>query len=214
MRAPIYFLAFLLFSAPVYSGQTVVPALAEESEVNDIPFNTALIFMNCLKHPALCLDDEAYVNDIPFNTKKIALEEQFDNMVSAMEEADVDDIPFSTEKIANQASLKEMVSSLDEANVNDIPFDTGQLASDYLAGQAFASWYDESNVDDEIYCNTAVLKNRSKKSCKNFLARELEGIHTISLTEMEVKNLMFKYPSYLQEVKPSLKEIDFFSIAD
>lgn len=85
--------------------------MPEESYVNDIPFNTALISAFSFRESALngCLqaDDEAYVDDIPFDTRAVA-EKQFYNLsvvpeLTLSDEPYADDIPFNTAEVAKSS---------------------------------------------------------------------------------------------------------------
>jgi hypothetical protein len=99
-----------------YNAATSVEFFFEEEEyINDIPFNTRCVSMQCKYQKALKVDfhlnEEAYVDDIPFNTERIAeeslMEEAMNKTYEFEEEAYVDDIPFSTYAIAKKHNYKE-----------------------------------------------------------------------------------------------------------
>ncbi len=83
----------------------VITPLAEESYIDDIPFNTEHIFDSLLDATItqeFGLSEEDYIQDIPFDTKEVidsaadALTHDFD----LEDESYINDIPFSTEAIA------------------------------------------------------------------------------------------------------------------
>lgn len=80
--------------------------LNEEAQVNDIPFNTALISNEVktalLMNSAFEMTEEEYVDDIPFNTAAVVENSQAETSEFKMEdEGYVNDIPFNTSQIVN-----------------------------------------------------------------------------------------------------------------
>lgn len=87
------------------------PVIAEEANVNDIPFNTWEIAVEAiLGGDEVRLEEESYVDDIPFDTRKVVLDLLLDQIEDASEETNIDDIPFDTEKIM----FDEMTARLTE----------------------------------------------------------------------------------------------------
>jgi len=82
-------------------------------------------------------EEEAYINDIPFNTEDLALECKYQHAIAIeynfADEAYIEDIPFNTECVTADCKYKKaikVVFSFDEENyINDIPFADGNLSS-------------------------------------------------------------------------------------
>jgi hypothetical protein len=184
MRTPIYFLALLLLTAPVFGNTSNIPALREESEVNDIPFNTELIFLNHILS-AYSLREEPYVDDIPFNTEKIAYQAMLDNVTKNHEESYVADIPFSTEMVA----------------------------SNYKADHAFVNYYEELPVCD-FSMITVCYKDCTKRFSYPFFTRKISKVKILDANSLQIENLELKYPAYLELVRPSAKDVDIISTAE
>jgi len=81
----------------------------EEAYIDDIPFDTECISINCIYQKAIAetfeFEEEAYVDDIPFATDSIALNSDFE----FEDESYIDDIPFSTKKIAKHNNRNHYV---------------------------------------------------------------------------------------------------------
>lgn len=77
-------------------------------------------------------DDEVYINDIPFRTECISVECLYEKAIAENyefeEEAFIEDIPFNTECITEhcqyQKALNQVFDFEDESYIDDIPFDT------------------------------------------------------------------------------------------
>lgn len=75
-------------------------------------------------------EEEVYINDIPFNTEDVALECKYQHAVAIeynfADEAYIEDIPFNTECVtANckyQKAIKVLFSFDEETYIDDIPF--------------------------------------------------------------------------------------------
>jgi len=98
------------------------PVIAEEANVNDIPFNTWEIAVEAiLGGDELRLEEEAYVDDIPFDTRKIALDYLLDQIEDASQETSINDIPFDTEKIMYDELTARMTEQYrKEENAGDL----------------------------------------------------------------------------------------------
>lgn len=102
----------------------------EEAYINDIPFNTEVVYLN------LMMEEEAYINDIPFSTQKIAeavlIQNSVPEYVDMEEEAYIDDIPFSTSTVVAQLNYEKSTQVVynfnDEEYIDDIPFNTIEVA--------------------------------------------------------------------------------------
>lgn len=102
----------IIFSATLgislFAGNTITSTkLAEESLINDIPFNTAEIYKSEMlnkKVNNLKLNDEHLVDDIPFNTEKIFTVSQIEKSSKLVlkEEELVNDIPFNTAEVVKR----------------------------------------------------------------------------------------------------------------
>ncbi len=81
----------------------------EEAYINDIPFDTECVSINCIYQKAIAetfeFEEEAYVDDIPFATDSIALNCEFE----FEDESYIDDIPFNTNKIAKHNNRNHFV---------------------------------------------------------------------------------------------------------
>lgn len=81
----------------------------DEAYINDIPFNTECVSVNCRYKKAMAvvfeMEDEKYIDDIPFNTEYV-VEIIDSNTVDFETDAYIDDIPFNTQKIATRAEIK------------------------------------------------------------------------------------------------------------
>lgn len=184
MKTPIYFLALLLLTAPVFGNTSKLPALREEMEVQDIPFSTELIFMNYLLS-AFNFDEEQYVDDIPFNTESIAFEARFNQMVKANEESYIADIPFDTEVITNN----------------------------FKADHAFADYYEEPQTNDVIIV-TVYDKNCSKRYSYAHFTKRIPRVNILKANSLQIKNLQYKYPAYLEFAKPIVRDAEIISTAE
>ena len=82
--------------------------IEEENYINDIPFSTECVTVNCRYEKAMSvvfeLDEELYVDDIPFNTEKIVENSNIENF-NLEEEAYIDDIPFNTGKVVEKTDF-------------------------------------------------------------------------------------------------------------
>jgi len=84
--------------------------LRDEAYIDDIPFNTELIFdsvmrlNNNLSTPEMT--EESYINDIPFDTETVVESYRSDSALEVRfrieDEKPVDDIPFNTREIASR----------------------------------------------------------------------------------------------------------------
>lgn len=93
--------------------------------------DTLAVNVSTLSLPAV--EEESYVNDIPFDTRSIALESLYMNLEKPEDEAYVDDIPFETNKIAANYSTGLMnIQAEEESYIDDIPFNTEKIAKKYL----------------------------------------------------------------------------------
>lgn len=134
MRTKIYTIAlitltivtntFMAFASPV--------VFEEEAYIDDIPFNTHIIFENLTLENTFGFGFEEYIDDIPFDTFEIAsktdsISPDFDN------EPVIDDIPFSTNKVVAELKYADALQIdfdfEEEAYVDDIPFNTELIAS-------------------------------------------------------------------------------------
>ena len=81
----------------------------EEAYIEDIPFDTKCVSINCIYQKAIAeifeFEEEAYVDDIPFATDSIALSCEFE----FEDESYIDDIPFNTNKIAKHNNRNHFV---------------------------------------------------------------------------------------------------------
>ena len=202
MKTPIYFLALLLLTAPVFGNSSKLPALREESEVNDIPFSTELIFLNYLLS-ACTLDEELYVDDIPFNTESIAYQARLDNIISEHQESYVADIPFETAAVVANIAIAQP----EESYVNDIPFSTEVIASDFNADHVFVEYYEEPPVYDFAVI-TVCIKDCTKKFSYPYFTKKLSKVKTLKASSLQIENLELKYPVYLEFARPSACEIE------
>lgn len=80
------------------------------------------------------INEEAQVNDIPFNTALISNEARFAELMNAefemADEGSVDDIPFDTAAILESTKAEKSVFRMQEEGfVNDIPFNTFQVVN-------------------------------------------------------------------------------------
>jgi len=93
--------------------------------------DTLAVNVSTLSLPAV--EDESYVNDIPFDTRSIALESLYMNLEKPEDEAYVDDIPFETNKVvAEHYNGLLKIQPEEESYIDDIPFNTGKIAKNYL----------------------------------------------------------------------------------
>lgn len=75
------------------------------------------------------LEEEAYINDIPFSTEDIALECKYQHAITVeynfSEEAYIEDIPFDTECVTAECKYRKAIKVIfsfdDEAYIDDIP---------------------------------------------------------------------------------------------
>lgn len=79
------------------------------------------------------IEEESYINDIPFDTEAVALNSLFMNLVRPDEEAYINDIPMDTEEISTLFGYSALnIRPDDEAYINDIPFDTAEVVKNFL----------------------------------------------------------------------------------
>ncbi|HLN53463.1 MAG TPA: hypothetical protein VK212_07115 [Lentimicrobium sp.] len=79
------------------------------------------------------VEDESYINDIPFDTEAIAIKSLFMNLERPEDEAYVNDIPFNTaEVVANYNFLTNNIQPDEEEYIDDIPFNTADVVEDYI----------------------------------------------------------------------------------
>lgn len=125
MKTKITFaiLSLLLNTVLLAGGKISAAATGED---------TLSITSHSVNLPAI--EDESYINDIPFDTEAIALTSLFSNMVRPEEEAYINDIPFKTEEVAATYNfMKNMIQPEEEAYVDDIPFNTAEIVDTYIA---------------------------------------------------------------------------------
>lgn len=122
MKTKIYISALTSLFAILFTAQSFASEynFKEENYINDIPFNTELLFHSFMS-PEFNFEEEAFINDIPFNT---ALLVNFE-----MEESYIDDIPFSTNEIVAAESTQKDFQMDEEAFIDDIPFNTETIAN-------------------------------------------------------------------------------------
>jgi len=104
----------LIMTMGIFANTTTF-IMAEEAYINDIPFDTGEIKVNCLYNRAMAenfeMEEESYIDDIPFNTVSIAVNKLSLNAMSTEfdlpEENYIDDIPFSTKRVANNLICKK-----------------------------------------------------------------------------------------------------------
>lgn len=161
-------ISFLSMMNPLEAGiNSASFVLSDESYVNDIPFNTAVIARSAYSISALSnrkLTDESFVNDIPFNTGEIAqsaISYAANNSTNLTEESYVDDIPFNTNAIAlayqaEQSSIAANTLTDTEEYIDDIPFNTALIANDQLA------LMNEEGYIDDIPFSTGLLASQYK----------------------------------------------------
>jgi hypothetical protein len=118
------------------NASNFLPAFAEEAYIDDIPFDTELIFEK-LTMPEFDFEEEAYINDIPaelYCTTPDCMYEKATSIVfETSEEGYIDDLPFNTEKIANEYQF-DTALNMDfemeaEKYIDDIPFSTALVSS-------------------------------------------------------------------------------------
>ena len=105
-------LSFLM-SLGLFANSNIF-VMEEEAYINDIPFSTAEVSINCLYEMALAedfeMEEESYIDDIPFNTECISINCKYLKAVNVQfdlpEENYIDDIPFNTKEIANNLLCK------------------------------------------------------------------------------------------------------------
>lgn len=95
----------------------------------------SLLTVNTLFADNFKMTEEAYIDDIPFNTEMVFHQHQANDTNDIFvleEEAYIDDIPFDTHAIAAQHCCEKAMSQNfemeEEAYINDIPFDTRSIA--------------------------------------------------------------------------------------
>lgn len=128
--------SLVLMLAINLNASNLLPKFTEESYIDDIPFDTELIFEQ-LTMPEFDFEDETYINDIPAEMLCVSPDCKYEKAISVTFEQDeemyVDDMPFNTEKIASQylfeTALNADFEMEEEAYINDIPFNTGLVAS-------------------------------------------------------------------------------------
>jgi hypothetical protein len=100
-------LAFIFIQMNVFADGL---KLKEEAYIDDIPFNTALIFDSVMKVSSMSntieMPEETYINDIPFSTEQVVDQYRSDSAMQVSfkltDEKPIDDIPFDTRSIANR----------------------------------------------------------------------------------------------------------------
>lgn len=98
----------LIMTVGTFASSTIFN-MEEEAYINDIPFDTGEVKVNCLYNRAIAenfeMEEESYIDDIPFNTGNIAVNGMSLNAMNVEfdlpEENYIDDIPFSTKLVAN-----------------------------------------------------------------------------------------------------------------
>ena len=111
----------------------------EESYINDIPFNTNMIYNEVLIESGILdfdFTEEAYIHDIPFCTDCITADCIYEKAITVAfemdEESYINDIPFDTECISAQClyqkALEQNFNFEEEAYIDDIPFETAEIA--------------------------------------------------------------------------------------
>lgn len=118
------------------NASNLLPSFTEESYIDDIPFDTELIFEQ-LTMPEFDFEDEAYINDIPAEMLCVSPDCNYEKAVSVTfepeEEVYIDDMPFNTEKIADNYFFESAINVAfeieEEEYINDIPFSTSLIAS-------------------------------------------------------------------------------------
>lgn len=112
----IFSLALMLVSSSLTAGNW---QQKEEEYIDDIPFNTRLIF-DSVQASRFAADfrpaEEAYIDDIPFDTHKIACRSLSDEALRKSypmpEEPYINDIPFNTQSIASKYRAKQCVRTI------------------------------------------------------------------------------------------------------
>ncbi len=100
-------LAFIFIQMNVFADGF---KLKEEGYIDDIPFNTELIFDSVMHiskmSTSIEMPEESYINDIPFNTEKVVDQYRSDSAMQVNfkinDEKTIDDIPFDTHTIASK----------------------------------------------------------------------------------------------------------------
>ncbi len=106
-------LSFLM-SLGLFANSNIF-VMEEEVYINDIPFSTSDVSVNCLYEMAMAeefdLEEESYIDDIPFDTDCISMNCKYLKAMSTdfelPEEKYVDDIPFNTKKLVNKMLCKK-----------------------------------------------------------------------------------------------------------
>lgn len=114
-------LAFIFIQMNVFADGL---KLKEEGYIDDIPFNTALIFDSVMQvnnmSATIEMPEESYISDIPFNTEKVVDQFRSDSAMQVVfkinDEKAIDDIPFDTHTIASkqcefQSALPKIAST-------------------------------------------------------------------------------------------------------
>lgn len=115
--------ALLVITTILSSGGNVYRS---SNRVDTLALNNKMILM-----PAL--EEESYVDDIPFDTRTVALNTLYAGLQKPEPEAYIDDIPFNTAKIAAAYTYaQKIVTKEEEKNVNDIPFSTREVVNNYI----------------------------------------------------------------------------------
>lgn len=125
----------LLFAVNL-SASNLFPTFSEKSYINDIPFDTEMIYEQ-VTMPEFDFEEEAYINDIPCEVLCAVTGCGYEKAISiafdSEEELFIDDLPFDTEKIASEYILKSVRSRefkiIEEEYIDDIPFSTCLIAS-------------------------------------------------------------------------------------
>lgn len=133
-----------------------------KTQLTTLALLTALVTFNItnLKAEGFSFAEESYINDIPFDTKEVVAEKSLLNF-DFEEESYIDDIPFNTEVVAAKEPTAPVVDFDEENYIDDIPFDTEKIAENYYYNKAVSqdfSFEEETYIDD-IPFNTAVIAN-------------------------------------------------------
>ena len=121
----------LLFSTALLAGGNVSKAASKR---DTLALTERSVNLPTAEMSLPAIEEETYINDIPFDTEAIALKSLFVNLTKPEDEAYINDIPFKTEEVA--AAYNLMLNNIkpeDEAYVDDIPFNTAEIAKNYIS---------------------------------------------------------------------------------
>ncbi len=137
VETTIWLFGILLVLALLMSlnASAYTPPNAEETYIDDIPFDTEMV-VNHLLLAEYDFEDEAYIDDLPFDTKavteEIANSGNVENEYTLEDEAFIYDIPFSTELVVSDYEYNLVINEVfelpEETEVDDIPFNTCRIA--------------------------------------------------------------------------------------